>query len=98
MIALIPSLRDCRLRELEFLTFLRNRSSLKSLAFSTTSHYADHALTVGSLPGVMAACIKQVRVQLILEQISYGVGSHVVLLGHQRFLLLVGLVLEATLS
>jgi hypothetical protein len=46
----------------------------------------------------MAACIKQVRVQLILEQISYGVGSHVVLLGHQRFLLLVGLVLEATLS
>ena len=46
----------------------------------------------------MAACIKQVRVQLILEEISYGVGSHVVLLGHLRLLLLVGLVLEASLS
>ena len=45
----------------------------------------------------MTACIKQVCVQLILEQVSNRIGSHVVLLGHLRLLLLVGLVLEASL-
>jgi hypothetical protein len=35
--------------------------------------------------------------QLIFEQITYGVGSNVVLLGHHWLLLLVGLVLKASL-
>ena len=35
MIALMPSLRDYKFREFEFLTFLLSKSSLKSFAFST---------------------------------------------------------------
>lgn len=75
MIAFIPSLSDCKFNALEFFTFLLSRSSLNSLAFSTTLSILN-LLTIRRFTGVVAARIEQVCVELILEQLGYRISSH----------------------
>ena len=71
IIALIPSLNDCRFNVIEFLTFLLSKSSLNNLAFSTIiTSKSINMLTIGSFSRVMAASIKQISVKLIFKQLS----------------------------
>jgi hypothetical protein len=80
MMALIPSLRDCKFRALEFLTFLLKRSSLKSFAFSTKEKLTGGVFTVSSFSCVMAARIKQICMELVLKQLSNRVPCDILLL------------------
>ena len=75
MIALIPSLSDCKLRELEFLTFLLSRSSLNNFAFSTTLINLENILTVSCLSSVVASCIEEISIELIFKQLCDWVTS-----------------------
>jgi hypothetical protein len=71
IIALIPSLNDCRFNVLEFLTFLLSKSSLNNLAFSTIiTFHSIFSLTIGSFTRVMAASVEQISVKLIFKQLS----------------------------
>ena len=85
MIALIPSLRDWRLSAVEFLTFLRNKSSLNNLAFSTNDIWINKvSLTIGGLTGVMATGVEKVCVELVLKKLSDGIAKTAATLHHSH--------------